>query len=98
MADHILIATAFLDTLHTNARDAAYGLRECSDVINSGFAPNHEVTRAYDEFIGRWKKNRQSLQEGLDAVAQALAVTRDTFMRVDSELAGAVRGQKARSS
>ena len=95
--DEILIARAFLETLSANARTAATALQQCSDYVNLDFAPNHEVTEAFDNFTGDWKKTRQSLQEGLDAVAQAFADTCEAFMKADSDLAVAVSSQDGTS-
>lgn len=93
-SDEILIARAFLETLSANARTSATMLKRCADFVNLDFAPNDEVTQAFDEFIGRWAKTRQDLQEGLDAVAKAFADTCEAFMTVDSDLAAAVRGEE----
>ena len=95
--DEILIARAFLETLSANARTAATALQQCSDYVNLDFAPNHEVTEAFDNFTGGWRKRRQSLQEGLDSVAQAFTDTCQAFMTADSDLAAAVRGQEGTS-
>ena len=96
-SQEILIVRAYLETLNANARTAADMLRQCSEFATLAFAPNHEVTEAYRDFAGKWRKNRQELQEGLDAVAQALAGTCDAFTKADSGLAAAVRGQEGMS-
>ena len=90
----ILIVTAFLETLSANARTATTMLDQCSDFVNLGFVPNDDVTQAFNDFNRRWKKTRQGLQEGLDAVAQAFADACQAFRETDSELAAAVLGQE----
>ena len=93
----IMIVRAFLETLSSEAQTAANMLHQCSDFVNLEFTPNDEVTQSFDDFIGRWKKSRQGLQEGLDAVAQAFADTCQAFSKTDSDLADALRGQESES-
>ena len=92
MSDEILIRDAYLETLAANASTAAEMLRQNSEFTSLAFSPNHEVTEAYGTFAEKWRKNREGLQQGLDAVSQAFASTREAFMKADSDLADAASG------
>lgn len=86
----ILVVYAFLDTLEHQARTTAAALADASRLTHVEFTGNPAVTEAYADFLGRWDTHRGSLVEGVTAVADALRVVRDAFVRTDDELAAAL--------
>ena len=85
-AEVVHVAYATLETLYFHARTAADGLEECSQLSELEFSPNDAVTDAYRGYLGEWSKHRESLQQGLNATAQACKAILDSFKNIEVEL------------
>ena len=92
-AGEVRIVYAFLEALHSNVRTAADMFEDCEALSRLGFSPNHEVTDAYGEYVDDWSGHRESLQQGLDAVAGACQAILGSFKDAEGELINALRSQ-----
>lgn len=88
----IVIAYAFLDTLAFNCHSVANTLAGSAKAMNLAFPNNEEVTKAYDDFLGKWDQHRSKLENGVRGSGDAIQTVSQSFSEVEDKLIAALNG------
>ena len=92
MSSVVAVNHQYLLNMAKSSRQIAAALDGFLRLPGDGLANSPEVDRAYRDMSYDWDKRRGELADALEAIADCLTTTSQSFDKTDQELADALQG------